>query len=89
MLTHTITVTKRHIHQAQRLFDSPNRCRVCPVALALSEQLHASVYVSRDYFLIIAGSPCEEVDLPLIAINFITQFDKGHHVEPIEFSVIY
>ncbi|MBY0277921.1 hypothetical protein K2Z84_21515 [Candidatus Binatia bacterium] len=72
-------------------------CEACPIALAILDAIPRAAYcdVEADHVQlwfdveadVIMDAPDREADMPLIAANFVTDFDAGRPVRPFEFEL--
>ena len=77
-----VRVTADHIREG-----TPNSALTCPIAWAIKEQLGTSMPI--EVFEGLALADHMEARLPEIACEFVDRFDKGKHVEPIEFTLTW
>lgn len=80
----TIKVGQRHIDKGRKCISHS-----CPIALAIAEHLKDATYVSVSDETIFINYHGHEAtyQTPIIAANFIKDFDASEKVEPFEFEL--
>jgi hypothetical protein len=88
-----IKVTAEDIAESRRRLQGPTPCRSldCPVAVA-AQRIFVRHGTIRAGLIGVSASAlhlwhCDDVPLPLVAIQFICAFDHGKPVEPFEFTI--
>lgn len=82
----TVKVTQRDIKKAKELLNKGyNRCLFCPIGLALKRVLTDNI--SSVTAAGVGMRNCMPYSLPNKAVLFISDFDNGKKVEPMEFEL--